>query len=153
MVDLTQEEKQLLLAAKKLRQTVQHDISRTTKPFVSPFIKEVVAVLLTQKKVSSTSIKKLPTAAWVKLANNVSSLIGRTAVKTASHQTQTRETLAFVEKSLGDLGDSKQVASALVLASVKLAAAHKKTPSANLLKALALVDLAQQEISLLREFV
>jgi hypothetical protein len=148
MEDLTQEETQLLLAAKKLRQVVQHDINRTAKTLMTPFIKEVVAVLAAEKsnKVKASDLEKIPLSAWAKIASNVSGLARNTSKKTASaHQTKTRETLAFVEKSLS----SKDVAEAVVLASVKLASA----PSPNLLKALALVDKAQAEIALLREFV
>lgn len=163
MANLTPEEKQLLLTAKKLRQLVKADVEKTANPALMALVRAIGPALSRLGPKLADIVKAIPPDAWGQIAQNIASILAQAAQANAgakaasadSTKAKTLRTIVEVEKSLRRAGieDAKNVATKVVLASVQAVIDHRKTPNAKLVNAVKMIDEAKAEIALLREFV
>lgn len=161
MSSLTPQEKKLLLTAKKLRQLVKADVEKTAHPALMAIMQAIGPALARLGPKLMDIVKSIKPETWAQIAHNVTQMLsqaGEVASKVGSandKKTHTLRTVAAVEKSLRNAGvsDPKKAAEQIVMASVQAVADHRKTPNAKLVQAVQMVNDAQAEIALLREFV
>jgi len=160
MANLTEEEKQLLTAAKKLRRIVKADVEKTANPALLALVEAIGPALARFGPQLMQMVRSIPPQAWGQIAQNIIGMLGHaaeSASKAASTDAKTRaaRTAAAVEKTLTKAGvkNAKAVSQKVVLASIQAVADHRKKANPKLTKALAMITKAQTEIALLREFV
>lgn len=163
MANLTTEEKRILLVAKKLRQIVKADVEKTAHPALMALVRAIGPSLARLGPKLLEMVKAIPPEAWGRIAQNVAGLIaqaaqaqaGAKAASVTTNRTKTLNTIVAVEKALRRAGikDSKSLATQVVMASVRAVAEHRKAPNAKLVNAVKMINEAQAEIALLREFV
>jgi len=157
MVTLTQEEKQLLRTASKMRAIVKADIEKVANPAILALIRALGPSLMRLGPQLVEMVRTIPTGAWGQIAQNLMKMMSQAAegARSASIHDDSKKLVAVVASILtkAKIEAPQEHAEKIVLATAVAAAEHRKMYNTELVDALELVRQAQAEIELLKEFI
>ena len=171
----TAQEKRMLLVAQNMRRLVKADVEKTAHPAIIALVRALGPMIARLGPKVLSIAKSLPPDMWADIAGNVAKMIGQAAqgaaanaagagtgmaggnARAASAEERRRDidqVVASTAKRLAAHGVKapSQVAKALVISSVRAVVAHKKSPSKKMADAIHMIEEAQAEISIIREF-